>query len=920
VATMTWKGGTASASFNVGTNWIGGVAPGTADVALFENPGSIGPYTVTGGATVAGIIVDQDEVVLTGVLSAGALTVRDGGSLDVAGRFSSTGTAQAAVGSTLEIDGTLSVNTLQALGTVEVASSASVAGLIDLSGTLAATSGTVTLGNSLVFAGTGEIAAAAGATIDVGSGDWLNTATSTVLNFGDATNSGVVVWHAPGTHNPSQPTFQSVNIAGGTLRPGDGQFSELVGNDETTTVNTGATLDLAGHDIEPNNLQGGGLVTDSTSSNGLLINGGSFAGTIAGPIRVFSLGSVTLAGTSAFTNGIEIDSGTLDFAAASSVPITGTVAFTGASEELIFGAPGTALATPISNFGTQDRIELAGLPITGASFNAGTVTVTTTGTTYVLSRVSLAPGTPTLLATGIDAFSGDSFIQPQNGSAYARVPLTGTSTLTWNGARAPWNDTNYWVNTGSLSFSSTPTFVPNALPGTGFGTGVDSVALVAGEISASTQSLYNSFVSSPKLGSHVFPIDLFINNGSIDLLSLTLAGFNTIVALGSTLTADVPTFPTVEVTNGATLQIDGAIFGTAAVATPLGAQSASGGGTIDIGTGGTVAVGGSVQPGVVISFQDGEQDTLRLASVGAGNTSEFAGTIAGFVAGDTIDLPALPVAFYSLGFSGGTLTISDRIGLVGTFTPIAKLAFTGSHTASQFSLVPDGSGGKELVTCFAAGTRIRTSRGYVAVEDLREGDEVPTVSGTRQSIVWIGRRHVDCRSHPEPQKVWPVRIRAGAFGRGRPHRDLWLSPDHAVFVDGVLIPVKYLIDDAAIVQVPMDTIDYYHVELPRHDVLLAEGLTVESYLDAGDRRNFDNGGDVVALHPDFASRAWEAEGCAPLVVCGPALQRARGRTAIWRRLCRSDMLPAKREATTNAHQARHPYAHRLGARAAGGGG
>jgi len=37
-------------------------------------------------------------------------------------------------------------------------------------------------------------------------------------------------------------------------------------------------------------------------------------------------------------------------------------------------------------------------------------------------------------------------------------------------------------------------------------------------------------------------------------------------------------------------------------------------------------------------------------------------------------------------------------------------------------------------------------------------------------------------------------VTAGAFGAGRPHRDLRLSPEHAVFVDGVLIPVHLLVN------------------------------------------------------------------------------------------------------------------------------
>jgi hypothetical protein len=106
---------------------------------------------------------------------------------------------------------------------------------------------------------------------------------------------------------------------------------------------------------------------------------------------------------------------------------------------------------------------------------------------------------------------------------------------------------------------------------------------------------------------------------------------------------------------------------------------------------------------------------------------------------------------------------------------------------------------------------------------------------------------------------------------------VFLSPDHAIFADGVLIPVKYLMNDDAICQVERETVEYFHVELPAHDVLLAEGLPVESYLDTGDRNSFENGGRVVALFPSFGSLVRDAYGYAPLVVTGPQLDAVRRR-------------------------------------------
>jgi hypothetical protein len=156
---------------------------------------------------------------------------------------------------------------------------------------------------------------------------------------------------------------------------------------------------------------------------------------------------------------------------------------------------------------------------------------------------------------------------------------------------------------------------------------------------------------------------------------------------------------------------------------------------------------------------------------------------------------------------------------------------------------------------------------------------VLTASGAPRAIIWIGHRRVNCDRHPRPDRVWPVRVAAGAFGTGQPHRDLFLSPDHAVFVDDVLIPVKHLINGTSIVPVPVAEVTYYHVELRSHDVLVAEGLPVESYLDTGDRANFANGGGPVRLFPDFCTFAREALACAPFVVTGPKLEALRGMIA-----------------------------------------
>ena len=125
-----------------------------------------------------------------------------------------------------------------------------------------------------------------------------------------------------------------------------------------------------------------------------------------------------------------------------------------------------------------------------------------------------------------------------------------------------------------------------------------------------------------------------------------------------------------------------------------------------------------------------------------------------------------------------------------------------------------------------------------------------------------------------------MRIRRHAFAHNVPHSDLLVSLDHAIFVDGVLIPAKYLMNGVTIRQDKRrKAISYFHVELDRHSIVLAAGLPAETYLEDGNRCWFANGGPVVMQHPDFSVHAWEAAGYAPLIVTGPILELVRQRLA-----------------------------------------
>ena len=140
--------------------------------------------------------------------------------------------------------------------------------------------------------------------------------------------------------------------------------------------------------------------------------------------------------------------------------------------------------------------------------------------------------------------------------------------------------------------------------------------------------------------------------------------------------------------------------------------------------------------------------------------------------------------------------------------------------------------------CYCPGTLIATPRGPQPIETLAAGDLVLTADGASEAVRWIGRRSYDGRSIAENPLMLPVTIRAGALADHIPHADLTVSPGHAMFVDGQLVPAWRLVNGVTITQAAaVDIVHYLHLELPRHALLLANGAPAESFLDIADFRS-----------------------------------------------------------------------------------
>ena len=386
--------------------------------------------------------------------------------------------------------------------------------------------------------------------------------------------------------------------------------------------------------------------------------------------------------------------------------------------------------------------------------------------------------------------------------------------------------------------------------------------------------------------------------------ALVLAGTTLTVDATASLeigTAGSPQPGVLTIDAGATLTSSGGLL--AATLADLGTLLLTGGTTTLLGalTGaGSVTIGG----GAVLTLAGGvgtATGTIRFAGPGASlrlaappGSASFAGTILGFAPGASIALPTSIVTAASYSAAGANAGLLSLAG-VGGATMTLRLA--GTYDPAGFVTEPDGAGGSRITLagaapCFAAGTRIRTARGEIPVEHLEVGDLVVTLSGRGaplKRIAWIGWRRVTLDRHPTPEAVTPIRVAAHALGPGLPHRDLRLSPDHAIYVGaagggaalGSLIPVRYLLNGASIRREPATgALTYFHIELARHDLLLAEGLPTETYLDTGNRAGFANAPGVARLHPepdsDRALRIWRSQACAALLHDGPALAAARG--------------------------------------------
>jgi hypothetical protein len=188
---------------------------------------------------------------------------------------------------------------------------------------------------------------------------------------------------------------------------------------------------------------------------------------------------------------------------------------------------------------------------------------------------------------------------------------------------------------------------------------------------------------------------------------------------------------------------------------------------------------------------------------------------------------------------------------------------------------------------------IETPEGEVPVETLAIGDRVVTGSGKAKRVKWIGQRsYVGWLAACNP-RVMPVHFKPGSLADGVPRRDLRVSPEHAIHIDGALVPAVLLANGVSIVKTEgLEEIHYFHIELDEHDVIVAEGALAETYIDDDNRGMFHNVAEFHGLYPN-ATMQRPVRYCAPRLEEGLALEALR-RKLSWRaRRLRSDGGPAQ---------------------------
>ena len=659
-------------------------------------------------------------------------------------------------------------------------------------------------------------------------------------------------------------TLDGVNVApglkvsGGLIAVGDGAAGTLSVSDTASLKGVYTEVGVSAGDH--------GTLLVNTSANlsdtGKTVAGGLFVGVAGTGVATINLGEVS----DALNSAIGVSTGGVGV-----VTVDGTNLATGAAGYWLTGTldvgvagSGTLVVGNATSLG--GTVDVAAMVLGASSGGTGVVTVQHYGSIADANALVVGgAGSGSLeIDFGTVSVQG-SLVAGDAAGSHGTINLTSASSvLSVAGPVELGNGGSGTLLVGAASSLALPNVVELGVLGTGAGVlSLSGTATQAGTLLAGVGG--TGVVTIGSAGS--------LNDAGLVEVGAAGTGSGTISILGGTLSA-----ATIALGAGGTILGQGDI--TFSFSSDNAGTIEASGGTLTvngiIGGAGTLAVVPAAQLDVlsvsapqIVQFEPGTgHEYLGLLAPGS-----MAGTIEGFNnTTTTIDLLGIKHTLTQAEtYDNAThvLTVSDGSSVEATLT------FDASNTFTTFKLKADSAGsGTDVVACYATGTRIATSRGEVEVEHLQPGDLLATMSGALRPVVWIGRRSYGARFVAENPHLHPVRVRRDALGEGMPRRDLLLSPLHAILVDGVLVPVGALINGFTIVRERVASeVTYLHIELASHDIILAEGLPSETFIDEGNRGMFQNAHDYVAP----AGGPPAPVPCRPRSIFGPRLDRIRAR-------------------------------------------
>jgi hypothetical protein len=226
-----------------------------------------------------------------------------------------------------------------------------------------------------------------------------------------------------------------------------------------------------------------------------------------------------------------------------------------------------------------------------------------------------------------------------------------------------------------------------------------------------------------------------------------------------------------------------------------------------------------------------------------------------------------------------------KIGAIGGSAIFANLT-ASRPTAAQVNPNPNqgpgqnpnqGPGQNNNNPCFLKGTTIRTTAGDRKIEDLAVGDLLPTVFGGTCAIQWIGYYPYTRNDQAKPwvKDALPVRVARSALGPNTPHADLYVTKEHALLIDGVLVTAGSLINGTTITLYTAskhNELEFFHIKLARHNAIYAEGVPCETL------RNFDESAvNFTEYLRCYGPPITQEAPCAPLLSCTGARREIKSR-------------------------------------------